>query len=466
MAVDAQLERLPDGRPRLRWAEPTDRVYAVVEQRLRDGVRVDPVDRRGRLKADLIRLVATRPPARKVELRRRDGAVLDPSAWGRTLADSVSLPAVGTLKPAVTLNAAQWRFVTGASTRAWSRVVDQFGDDAPAVAMALVEAGVVELNVPVLPPARLDLAHPKGWYLTSGWAEHAANADAARTQAREKLTERACELAEKVEELDRGLADALRSTAAHSPVLAVLMAAASDLLDGTYHDGPRAFSQLHFGHTKAREDAPEVLRAAGVFEATLDALGLRRSPYVGLGGPLTINGWDARSWPGPIRMRADPHRTLAVLLGDARAVVLVENLQAAETVCDTYPEVALVWFAGQPANPVLRVCVDVTTQAVGRGMPVLVAPDADLGGARIAARVLHALPAAAKVQVVDAGMQAHQTRGPLSPTAVEALGRIATDSHGPHSAAVSRFAGAIRQRGYPVEQEAAIRAALANCLRW
>ena len=69
----------------------------------------------------------------------------------------------------------------------------------------------------------------------------------------------------------------------------------------------------------------------------------------------------------------------------ARALLLVENLQAAETACDMFPDVAVIWFAGQPADAVLAVCVSAARQTSG---PILVAPDADLGGVRIANRLL------------------------------------------------------------------------------
>ena len=55
---------------------------------------------------------------------------------------------------------------------------------------------------------------------------------------------------------------------------------------GVSHAGPRAFSQTHFGHTKAREDAASVLRAAGVPESIVVTLGLRRSDRIGVAGPI------------------------------------------------------------------------------------------------------------------------------------------------------------------------------------
>lgn len=78
-----------------------------------------------------------------------------------------------------------------------------------------------------------------------------------------------------------------------------------DELAGTTHDGPRAFSQTHFGDTKVRDAAPAILAAAGAAPATLAALGLTRSPYLGLGGAIAVvtsNGLplDLRTLAGPV----------------------------------------------------------------------------------------------------------------------------------------------------------------------
>jgi len=87
-----------------------------VELRRRGDELVDPVDRSGRLRSDRVLLVAATPPARDAE--------------GLGLSD------------------ADWRFVVGADRRGWSSVTARFKGAAAQGALALAEAGVVELLVP------------------------------------------------------------------------------------------------------------------------------------------------------------------------------------------------------------------------------------------------------------------------------------------------------------------------------
>jgi Protein of unknown function C-terminus (DUF2399) len=426
----ADRERLPDGRPRIPWAEPSSGVRAVVELRRRGDELVDPVDRRGRLRSDRVLLVAATPPVRDAE--------------GLGLSD------------------ADWRFVVDADRREWSSVTSRFKGAAAQVAMALAEAGVVELLVPT-GASRANVDRCIRWYLSPAWVDRSRVAADDRSQTHADATARAAHLAAQVRALDPGFAAALLDTAVTSPTFPVLTAAAADLVGGVSHDGPRAFSQTHFGHTKARDDAPKLLRAAGVSEDTLDALGLRRSPYVGIGGPVTAAGWDAATWPGPVRLRVDPHRPLPVVLHPgARALLLVENLQAAETVCDTHPDVGVVWFAGQPADTVLAVCAALATSAADTGALILVAPDADLGGVRIAARVLTVVPKHARVQLIDVGDMPHTAQKLFPEATLDVL--HGTTASGPHAELLTRFADAVATRGYPVEQEAVIRAALRSAL--
>lgn len=463
---DTVRERLPDGRLRLRWAEPSPWLRAGVPMRRRDGELVDPVDRRGRVKAAAVHLTAPVPAVREVHIRRRDGHLVDPQfGWAHTLVASVALVRTDPTDPdVVNLTGVDWRFVLGADRRAWTVVEGRFDDDAHRVALALAEAGVVELVVPIT-PAGADMPHPIRWHLTAPWVDIAREMSTHRTETTTTLRARAADLADRIHARDAGFADALRTTPAHSPTLPILVAAAEDLLTGTTHDGPRAFSQAHFGHTKAREDAPERLRTAGVAEDTLDALGLRRSPYVGLGGPVTAAGWDATGWAGPVLFRAEPHRDLDPhLSGTSRALLLVENLQAAETVCDQHSDIAVVWFAGQPAASVVDVCATLATQAAASNLRVLIAPDADLGGVRIAARLLERLPAVADVRVIDTGEAAHEIRSRFSDATLTAVQDMTNAEIGAHTHLLHVFAKAVAARGYPVEQEATIRAAITSAI--
>lgn len=269
-----------------------------------------------------------------------------------------------------------------------------------------------------------------------------------------------------VRDLDGGLADALADARGHEAAsLPVLVAAAEDLLAGAVHDGPRAFSQAHFGDTKARDDAPVILIAAGASPLTLGALGLVRSPYLGLGGCVGVTGasgttTDLRAFPGPVRFRIGTDPFHAQLLDDHGPIELavVENLQAAETICDSHgTTLAVAWCAGQPADRPLAII----TALAARAPRVLIATDADWGGVRIAARITGAIPTAVPVEVLDAGAAPHQPREPFSPRLRDNLGSMQLAAPHPQ---VRDFATAVLHRGYPVEQEASVRAVLAHAL--
>lgn len=140
-------------------------------------------------------------------------------------------------------------------------------------------------------------------------------------------------------------------------------------------------------------------------------------------------------------------------------LAVVENLQAAETVCDSFGlTVAVVWCAGQPADRPL----DLIAELAARAERVLIAPDADWGGVRIAARIAGALPRGIDWEILDAGTGPHDQREPFGTASREGLataGQTAPDER------VRAFAAAVLARGYPVEQEASVRAVLASALR-
>ncbi len=314
---------------------------------------------------------------------------------------------------------------------------------------------------------KLRLGVPSSIKLTAPWAaisdEHKTDRKSAVAAAREL----AVALAEEVETVDPGLAGALAAAQGHEKTLPVLIAAAQDLLAGIDHDGPRAFSQAHFGNTKARDDAPDILAAAGTFPATVAALGLTRSPYIGLGGGIVVTGRTGHTtqlwqFAGPVRFRVHPAPGwFSAELEPADGTItlaVVENLQAAETVCDAHGrKIAVAWCAGHPAARPLEL---IAALAAGAGR-VLVAPDADWGGVRIADRLVNALQPGTPVEILDAGHGRHQRRDPFGDAASAGLELLE------HSAAdqlVREFAAAVRARGYPVEQESSVRAILAAAL--
>jgi hypothetical protein len=347
--------------------------------------------------------------------------------------------------------AADRSWLLGAARRTWPTVVNRLGADAWTAARDLARDGLVEIRCHV---AGSVLGDPIALLLTEqGLAERDAQRSA-RAETAEELKARAVTAADTIDGLDPGLADALRRARGTDARLPVLVFAAEDLAAGRVHDGPRAFSQTHFGHTKQRDDAPATLLAAGAAPQTLAALGLERSSYLGLGGAVHLGGIDLSGLRGPVLFRASDSA-----LSDARAdatvhaLVIVENLQAAENVCDTRTDVAVVYSAGQPSSAALEIIAALAATAAR----VLVVPDADLGGVRIAERVLSSLPSAARVQLIDVGEQPHEPRDPFAAPTVTAL-EACSDG------LAAQLAKAVLARGYPVEQEAATRAAVAQAL--
>ena len=103
------------------------------------------------------------------------------------------------------------------------------------------------------------------------------------------------------------------------------------------------------------------------------------------------------------------------------------------------------------AEPVL----DLIRQAAQSVNQVVICPDADLGGIRIAARIHDSLPPGTRRVIVDAGTAAHDRGDPFSSTTRDLIAAAAQRRD-----AVGAFAAGCLARGYAVEQEAPTRAAL------
>jgi hypothetical protein len=252
-----------------------------------------------------------------------------------------------------------------------------------------------------------------------------------------------------VVELDPGLAAALRATPPTTARTPVLVHAAEDLVAGRRHDGPRAFSQTHFDHSKARDDCADILAAAGASAETITTLGLDRSSYLGLGGPIALPGLSVARRRGPVLLRADDPDLPAVRLTRAEHLVIVENLQAAEALCDQRPDVPVLYTAGPPGTAATAAIA----RLAGQAPHALLVPDADLGGVRIAQRVLDALAPHQRLDLVDIGTQPHHRREPFGTTSITGLQAALAGS-------ARSLAEACLRRGYPVEQEATTRAAV------
>lgn len=333
-------------------------------------------------------------------------------------------------------------FALGAGRRRWTTVVGRYGDQAFDLALSLVRGGVVHLACQV--DERGNLGDPRWWQPT----DHAALAESsARARAAHTTQQRDAERESLAAELalhHREIADALK--AARSPVaIAVITAAATDLLAGIDHAGPRAFAQAHFDGTKAH-DVRGVLTAAGVSGAVLEQLGLRRGDRIGLGGPLRVSTLaglvDLSPMRGPVIVRLDqPGLEVST---EAQTVVVIENLQPAEIVCARYPTLPVIYTAGQFGDDAASLLGSLA--AAGRRIIGIV--DADLGGVRIARRLVTAAPGA---EIIDVGSWPHPARPVFTAdgTAVQGLRALIEDPF------VGTFASSVLARGYPVEQELA-----------
>jgi hypothetical protein len=363
------------------------------------------------------------------------------------------------------LNPADRRFLFGAPTRRWATIVCQFGETAPAKAVALARAGLIDLHATRHPHQALAIGPYTGWQLTPTADQARIDHQATTANRAQQATATAYALADQLER-DRphalGLIAALRAPRRPSATLEVLCAAARSLLAGDTFDTPRAFSQHHFGATKAVH-ADQVLADAGVEEAVRVQLGVRRGSEVGLSGPVTILGPHgptplAGLW-GPITIQAAQPALRATAPPDSRLVV-VENKNAAISLGRNRPDLAVLYTAGCLGADALRL----VEQLAGCCPTTLVVCDADLGGVRIAAQLLAVAPHA---QAVDIGSWPHPTVCPWAADSVSvrelrayAAASIATVEapstpgsiwDGPTT--LEWLAHAILGRGYPVEQE-------------
>jgi hypothetical protein len=370
---------------------------------------------------------------------------------GRTKLDEVEIVASEPTVGALELDEGEERFILGANRRRWSVIEQRYGTAALERAHSLAKAGVVRLRCRV--DENLRLTRPLSWHLTEAWLTHRERSLASRDEERQHWHRRQTTAAAAVESICAELARALRASRPLSPTLPVLVYAAEDLAAGVVNDGPRAFSQRHFGHTKARDDVGHVLREAGVPVDILKRLGVQRSGRIGVAGPITVSAsgtsYSASALDGPQLLRTD-QPGLELALEHPCELVLIENLQAAETVADRHPGLAVVYGAGY-AGPRALALIEHLAQKATR---VLLIPDADADGAAIAARWLAAVQAAT---IVDIGEIEHE---PTPSLPAWARRKLAEQAEGP----VAAFAQAILKRGYPLEEEMLILRGLERAL--
>lgn len=384
-------------------------------------------DRRGNLKA------------RTVDLRATSPAPADPA----TLPDLTSTDLTWLLS------------ATSRAAQAWER---RFGTRTLPLVHALTAAGVVHARYHLTP--NLGVGALQKTLLTDPWLTVAAQRGQDRLHDSGRLQTSAHALVSALATRDQEpeLEAWLSRVSGTEPRLPDVLAATQDLLDGAVHDGPRAFSQRHFGDTKTNDDIASVLRVVGATSDMLDRLGIARAQYVGLAGPVRVLTTELAARPvvevqavrGPVLLRADQQLRLQLLPG-ARAVIVVENLQAAETLARHQPDVALIHTNGQPGEPLLALVAPLVRQT---DVPVHVICDADLGGCRIAQRVLTLAPAAL---VHDIGAHPHTRGREFAQASLDGLGALLASP-------VAPLARACLDRGYVVEQESATRAAVRSLL--
>ena len=347
---------------------------------------------------------------------------------------------------------ADWNWAISAPRR-WDTITSRFPGHAGDIARVLALAGCVALdhdyrNGAICQP-------PRRWVPDPGLAADHATGQQARQTALQARRDRARELRDLLAGEWPGAARALDGPAPQAR-LEWIVRAGEDLFAGRSHDGPRAFVQHHAGNTKAREDLPRLLADAGFEPEALAVLGINRNPYIGIGGPVRAHhdgrtlDWDG--WPGPHDIRLPTHKPVTLATGPGtRILLIIENRQAAETICDSHPAIAVIWCHGQPPDPVLNL-IRQAAQGVNQ---VVICPDADLGGIRIAARIHDSLPPGTRRVIVDAGTAAHDRGDPFSSTTRDLIAAAAQRRD-----AVGAFAAGCLARGYAVEQEAPTRAAL------
>ncbi|MFF2955666.1 hypothetical protein ACFVVU_30505 [Kitasatospora sp. NPDC057965] len=359
-------------------------------------------------------------------------------------------------------------FILGATTRTWSTVKARFRDDAWTLAVELVRAGTVTLRCEVTDD--LALGAPIRWSLTTAGRGHARvhlEARDIQTQRRARALLRAREAIANPQELPEGIVEddlrrldeaLTRELERPSPAnkrIALLTALAHDLAQGARHTGTRAFSLAHTRNSKTWDDAIRALRESGIPTALAEAIGLRGRSRIGLGGPITAMPEGHCRPLDNLGIVLIPAATpyLQLQLG-SRTLVVIENLQAADAVYEmlrTSQEApGIVYHAGMPSYDIRRHVAELAVQAD----TVIIAPDADLGGVRIATAIWNSLTTSARERTVicDVGLTpGHLPQAPWAPDSP-----VWRDLRAMLDGPAAALADGCLRRGYPVEQEGCI----------
>jgi Protein of unknown function C-terminus (DUF2399) len=376
------------------------------------------------------------------------------SRQGLLKLNRIELTAASALTDIVVLDERDERFLLGAERRSWQSIERRYGDRAWDACVEFARAGIVRLRCDV--NDRLEIGRLIDWTLTTEWSRKRASRASGRDARRAAIQSRAHAAADDVQDICIELADALRGSPPHLLGLPGLIAVALDLRDGIVNPGPRSFSQRHFGSTKAHDDVARVIERLGVPDWVADATGVRRSSRIGVAGRISVsaNGTTVLTevFAGPVIFRADQQDLVLTLTDHAAPLVLVENLQAAETLADQRPDLAIIYTGGMPG----RATVNHVARLAEAASVTVIATDADLGGIRIAEQLLLVAPGA---RVSDVGAMPHQPQPAWS-----ANSGYRRSIEGSLGGAASRLAEAVLARGYAVEQELVIVQAVDACL--
>ncbi|WCN83879.1 toprim domain-containing protein [Micromonospora sp. LH3U1] len=159
---------------------------------------------------------------------------------------------------------------------------------------------------------------------------------------------------------------------------------------------------------------------------------------------------DLSALPGPHDIRLNPHMLPRLTVtGPGDVLVVVENQQAAEAVCEARANLPVVWCHGQAPDAV----VSMILQSAQQTSAVVICADADLGGVRITSRIQDKLPPDTTIHVVDVGTVPHDEGRPFNTHSRSHLQQLAQRPD-----EVGAFAQRCLHRGYAIEQEATARA--------
>ncbi|WP_157848147.1 DUF2399 domain-containing protein [Streptomyces exfoliatus] len=360
-------------------------------------------------------------------------------------------------------------FILGSSTRTWSAVKARFADNAWPRAVGLARAGAITVRCEVTDD--LTLGAPIRWHLTTAGRGQARLYSEGRTASRQNTIatlERARYKIKDLDELPAGidhddlqrLDDALARELNRRPTpapkrTAILAALAHDIGAGRRHASPRAFSLAHTRNTKTWDDAIRILRESGVPGALAEAVGLRRSSRLGLAGPVTVVVGDRQSPLDGLGVVLLPAGTTGLRLDlHSRNLIFVENLQAAEALLELLAPSgeppAILYHAGMPSHDILTHITALADQAAH----IAIAPDADLGGTRIATAIWNSLTQTAQQRSVICDIGMTPTHTPQEPWPPDSP--VWADLRTMLSSPAAALANGCLTRGYPVEQEGCI----------